>query len=65
MRNKYPGICHKCGDPVDTDKGYVQKNRGGNSKWLTKCVQCVIIDKQERGDSLSTYQKEHLKKLRN
>lgn len=33
MRNKYKGICYKCGGVVEVGQGYFQRSKG---EWLTK-----------------------------
>ena len=47
-RNKYPGICYRCGKGVPVGYGHFEKIRGGPG-WRIKCVKCasgrVITDK--------------------
>lgn len=38
MRNKYPGICLRCGKPVAVGEGYFQRKPGG---WSVRCEACV------------------------
>lgn len=61
MRNKYPGICYRCGNNVAPNEGHFQR-RGNNinvkiiGRWLVQHADCAIehrgtpycyLDKQE------------------
>jgi hypothetical protein len=39
MRNKYPGICYRCGKPVAKGEGHFERHAGG---WRTQHAQCCI-----------------------
>lgn len=38
MRNKYPGVCFRCGSAVPAGKGHFQREKG---RWLIRCLPCV------------------------
>lgn len=42
MRNKYPGICYKCGCYVPVGHGFFELNRGQfeGGKWRVQCLKC-------------------------
>lgn len=37
MRNRYPGICYKCGKHIPVGYGFFERYRGG---WRLQCVKC-------------------------
>ena len=37
-RNRYPGICYRCGKPVPVGYGHFERHGAG---WLIKCVKCT------------------------
>lgn len=39
MRNKYPGICYRCGRRVEVGDGHFERFRGG---WRTQHASCAI-----------------------
>lgn len=39
MRNKYKGICYRCGTEVAPGKGHFEKTRTG---WRTQHAECAI-----------------------
>ena len=39
MRNKYPGICYRCGKPVAKGDGHFERHNGG---WRTQHATCAI-----------------------
>jgi hypothetical protein len=41
MRNKYPGICYKCGKPVKPDDGYFERHKGG---WRVQHIGCKGVE---------------------
>jgi len=58
MRNKYPGICADCGNPVKEGEGYFQRwNRG----WIVRCIKCTTKGKIAKGRPLSKKQIESKK----
>jgi DNA-directed RNA polymerase subunit RPC12/RpoP len=38
MRNKYPGVCFRCGAHVASGSGHFQREAG---RWLIRCKACV------------------------
>lgn len=40
MRNRYPGTCFRCGEPVAKGKGHFQRTRDG--RWLTQHAECAV-----------------------
>ena len=36
MRNKYPGVCYKCGKLVETGKGHFERHKAG---WRVQCAE--------------------------
>ena len=42
MRNRYAGVCYKCGTLVPPGFGFFEKNRGQfvGGKWRVQCVNC-------------------------
>ncbi len=39
MRNKYPGICYRCGNPVKAGDGHFERYKSG---WRTQHAECAI-----------------------
>lgn len=39
MRNRYPGICYRCGEQVAAGDGHFERFRGG---WRTQHATCAI-----------------------
>jgi hypothetical protein len=58
MRNKYPGPCRECSQPVASGEGYFERHAGS---WRVRCIPCTAKAKQARGDSLSHAQSEALR----
>ena len=55
MRNRYPGICYRCGKLVEKDKGHFEKieyKRGewrpGAPKWRTQHADCCIESREKK-----------------
>ena len=47
MRNRYPGTCYRCGQPVAKGAGHFEKVRGSRpARWLTKHAECAIADRE-------------------
>lgn len=54
MRNKYPGICYRCGEPVAVGEGHFEENLHklvgskqlfpvlDGPKWITQHAECAI-----------------------
>lgn len=42
MRNRYRGVCYKCGAVVPPGFGFFEKNHGQfrGGKWRVQCVKC-------------------------
>ena len=40
MRNKYPGICYRCGERVEVGQGHFEKIIGGG--WRVQHASCAI-----------------------
>lgn len=38
MRNKFPGLCFRCGDAVPAGRGHFQRLAG---RWVVRCLKCV------------------------
>jgi hypothetical protein len=50
MRNKYPGICYRCGKLVEVGKGHFEKTRRGTTKvgpWRVQHAECAILHRKE------------------
>lgn len=45
MRNKYPGVCYKCGEKVEVGAGHFERSGGG---WKTIHVNCVFKQRDEK-----------------
>ena len=48
MRNKYAGICYKCGCNVPPGYGFFERYKGG---WRVQCVKCCdgrIVNETDR-----------------
>lgn len=39
MRNKYPGICYRCGKLVQPGQGHFERHKG---KWRVQHASCAI-----------------------
>lgn len=39
MRNRYPGTCYRCGQPVEVGAGHFERFAGG---WRTQHAPCAI-----------------------
>lgn len=47
MRNKFPGICYRCGKPVAKGEGHFEKIKGP-VKWRTQHASCAIENRKEK-----------------
>lgn len=45
MRNKYPGICYKCGEFVAKNEGHFERHNKG---WRVIHVECVFQQRTEK-----------------
>lgn len=45
MRNRYPGICYRCGDLVEVGAGHFERYHG---TWRTQHAECAILAREER-----------------
>lgn len=52
-RNRLPGPCKDCGEPVAVGAGYFERNGG---RFLVRHVRCTAIAKQAAGQPLSQAQ---------
>lgn len=43
MRNKYPGICYRCGKEVKAGEGHFERYHGG---WRVQHASCAIENKK-------------------
>jgi hypothetical protein len=55
MRNKFPGICYRCGQRVEAGKGHFEKVIGaesrGEPKWRTQHAECAIKAREQRAEA--------------
>jgi hypothetical protein len=42
MRNKYPGICYRCGKRVEAGEGHFEKIIGTKNSWRVQHAECAI-----------------------
>ena len=49
MRNRYPGICYRCKEPVAIGAGHFERHNGG---WRTQHANCAIL---HRGKAVSEH----------
>lgn len=51
MRNKYPGVCYRCGKPVKAGEGHFEKIRGssGPKRWRVQHASCAIEHRNRDG----------------
>lgn len=45
MRNKYPGICYRCGQPVAAGEGHAERTESG---WRTQHATCATKARREK-----------------
>ncbi len=45
MRNKYPGVCYRCGRTVEKGAGHFERHKGG---WRTQHAECAIKHREEK-----------------
>jgi hypothetical protein len=45
MRNRYKGMCYRCGSVVEVQQGHFERYRGG---WRTIHAQCAIEQRKEK-----------------
>jgi hypothetical protein len=48
MRNKYPGICYKCGKQVEKGQGHFERYKGG---WRTIHAECVFEQRRIKAEA--------------
>ena len=49
MRNKFPGVCYRCGKPVEKGEGHFEKIRNSwPVKWRTQHATCAIEFREKR-----------------
>jgi hypothetical protein len=44
MRNKFPGVCYRCGKTVEPWKGHFERIKGGSwgNRWRIQHAECAI-----------------------
>lgn len=47
MRNKYPGICYRCGKTVASGDGHFERYKGSR-KWRTQHATCAIEHRKQQ-----------------
>lgn len=54
MRNRYPGICYRCGKVVKKGDGHFEKdsNPDNPDKWRTIHAACVFEQREEKAKKL-------------
>ena len=53
MRNRYPGVCYRCGKTVEKGEGHFEKVRGSwPTKWRTQHAECAIAAREQRDAAL-------------
>lgn len=55
MRNRYPGICYRCGKRVEVGDGHFERHKGG---WRTQHASCCIAAKEARRTEEATKHEE-------
>lgn len=45
MRNRYPGICYRCGLLVEKQAGHFERHKGS---WRVQHAQCAINHRQQK-----------------
>lgn len=45
MRNRYPGICYRCGQSVAAGDGHFERHSGG---WRTQHATCAVTHRRDR-----------------
>lgn len=45
MRNRYPGVCYRCGKYVAKDMGHFERHYG---RWRVQCAECAIKHHKEQ-----------------
>jgi len=49
MRNKFPGICYRCGKPVAPGAGHFERVKGSRpTAWRTQHADCCIKAREAR-----------------
>lgn len=62
MRNRYPGICYKCGFEVKVNKGHFERSQG---KWRLQHAACCLMDKEKQGRTLTLQNKKEIEEYKN
>ena len=69
MRNRYPGICYKCGKEVPPGFGFFEKGgkyANGKTVWRVQCVKCCDgRNVKETDKEVQRIKKEQLRKRTN
>lgn len=48
MRNRYAGICYRCGKPVPPGAGHFERHKGS---WRVIHAECVLEQRKEKIDA--------------
>jgi hypothetical protein len=48
MRNKFPGTCYECKEPVAAGAGHPEKAKNSPGRWYVKCAGCAIKNKERK-----------------
>jgi hypothetical protein len=48
MRNKYPGVCYRCGKQVEKGEGHFERHKGG---WRVQHADCAIKARKEKDEA--------------
>lgn len=51
MRNKYPGICYRCGEMVNKGAGHFERIKGGG--WRVQHAECAIKHRNKASSSVN------------
>lgn len=52
MRNRYAGICYRCGVKVEPYDGHFEKVKGTKNTWRTQHASCAIEYRNKRYEEL-------------
>lgn len=62
MRNRYPGKCYECADPVAAGEGYFERKVVNLRRYTAvRCVRCAAVARTARGRVLSKAQRDALR----
>ncbi len=52
MRNKFKGVCYRCGKEVEAGEGHFERHKGG---WRVQHVSCCLLNKTKMSQSHAEY----------